>query len=224
MVRQHVNPLSRFFQQQHPLPPLQDLFPRPERPLHLDIGCARGRFLLAMAPLHPERLHLGLEIRRSLVALAEADRERLELENLRLLFANANVSLAPWLATLPTGQLELVTIQFPDPWFKARHHKRRMVQPELLQALATALDGRGELLLQSDVPMVMEHMLEAVATSGAFEPADGGTGLLENPLPVRTERERHVLQQGLPVYRRLFRRGRTWQGLHNPSGSPVSAQ
>lgn len=223
MVRQHVNPLSRFFQQPHPLPPLQELFPRPERPLHLDIGCARGRFLLAMAPLHPERLHLGLEIRRSLVALAEAHRERLELDNLRLLFANANVSLPPWLATLPTGQLELVTIQFPDPWFKARHHKRRMVQPELLQALATALDGRGELLLQSDVPMVMEHMLEGVAASGAFEPADGGTGLVENPLPVRTERERHVLQQGLPVYRRLFRRGRTWQGLHNPSGPPVSA-
>jgi tRNA (guanine-N7-)-methyltransferase len=222
MVRQHVNPLSRFFQQPHPLPPLQDLFPLPDRPLHLDIGCARGRFLLAMAPLHPERLHLGLEIRRSLVALAEADRERLELENLRLLFANANVSLPPWLATLPSGQLRLVTIQFPDPWFKARHHKRRMVQPGLLQALATALDGHGELLLQSDVPMVMEHMLEGVAASGAFEPADGSTWLTENPLPVRTERERHVLQQGLPVYRRLFRRGKTWQGLHNPSGSPVS--
>jgi tRNA (guanine-N7-)-methyltransferase len=223
MVRQHVNPLSRFFQLERPLPPLQDLFPRPECPLHLDIGCARGRFLLAMAPLHPERLHLGLEIRRSLVALAEADRERLELENLRLLFANANVSLPPWLAALPTGQLQLVTIQFPDPWFKSRHHKRRMVQPELLQALASALDPDGALLLQSDVPTVMEHMLEAVAASSAFEPADGGTWLAENPLPVRTERERHVLEQGLPVYRRLFRRGTTWQGLHNPSGNPSCA-
>ena len=68
--------------------------------------------------------------------------------------------------------------------------------------------------------MVMAHMLEAVAASGAFEPADGGTWLAENPLPVRTERERHVLQQGLPVYRRLFRRGTAWRGLHNPSGDP----
>jgi tRNA (guanine-N7-)-methyltransferase len=220
MVRQHVNPLSRFFQLERPLPPLQELFEQPERPLHLDIGCARGRFLLAMAQVHPQRLHLGLEIRRSLVALADADRERLALDNLRLLFANANVSLPPWLAGLPTGQLQLVTIQFPDPWFKLRHHKRRMVQPELLQALASALDPHGQLLLQSDVPMVMEQMLEAVAASGAFEPADDGTWLAENPLPVPTERERHVLQQGLPVYRRLFRRGRSWQGLHNPSGIP----
>ena len=220
MVRQHVNPLSRFFQLERPLPPLHELFEQPERPLHLDIGCARGRFLLAMAPLHPQRLHLGLEIRRSLVALADADRERLALDNLRLLFANANVSLPPWLEALPPGQLQLVTIQFPDPWFKLRHHKRRMVQPELLQALASALDPHGQLLLQSDVPMVMEQMLEAVAASGALEPADGGTWLAENPLPVPTERERHVLQQGLPVYRRLFRRGRSWQGLHNPSGTP----
>ena len=49
MVRQHVNPLSRFFQQARPLPPADALFSQPELPLHLDIGCARGRFLLAMA-------------------------------------------------------------------------------------------------------------------------------------------------------------------------------
>lgn len=50
MVRQHVNPLSRIHQLARPLPPLIELFADPCRPLHLDIGSARGRFLLAMAP------------------------------------------------------------------------------------------------------------------------------------------------------------------------------
>ena len=73
-MRQHVNPLSRVHQAPRPLPPLQELFARPSLPLHLDIGSARGRFLLAMARLHPLRNHLGVEIRRPLVQAAEAER------------------------------------------------------------------------------------------------------------------------------------------------------
>ena len=95
MVRQHVNPLSRFYQLPRPLPPLAELFPHPLQPLHLDIGSARGRFLLALAPLRPDRNHLGLEIRRPLVIAAEADRQGAQLPNLRFLFAHAGVSLPP---------------------------------------------------------------------------------------------------------------------------------
>jgi tRNA (guanine-N7-)-methyltransferase len=124
MVRQHVNPLSRFFQLPLELPAPADLFADPSQPIHLDIGCARGRFLLALAPERPGVNHLGVEIRRALVQAAEADRQAQALENLRFLFCNANVSLQAWLAALPAGQLELVSIQFPDPWFKKKHHKR----------------------------------------------------------------------------------------------------
>jgi len=139
MVRQHVNPLSRYHQLPRPLPSLEELFPDPTLPLHLDIGSARGRFLLALAPLRPERNHLGLEIRQPLVEAAEADRQAAALPNLRFLFANANVSLPGWLALLPPGRLALVSLQFPDPWFKTRHHKRRVLGPALLHALAGAM-------------------------------------------------------------------------------------
>ena len=107
-MRQHVNPLSAFFQQPRPLAPPPELFGDPARPIHLDIGCARGRFLLAMAQAEPQRNHLGVEIRRALVHAAEAERESLGLTNLRYLFCNANVSLEGWLAALPAGQLERV--------------------------------------------------------------------------------------------------------------------
>jgi tRNA (guanine-N7-)-methyltransferase len=208
MVRQHVNPLSRFYQQPRPLPPLEELFADPGLPLHLDIGSARGRFLLALAPLQPERNHLGVEIRRPLVDLAEQDRITAGLENLRFLFRNANVSLGDWLRSLPGERLALVTIQFPDPWFKTKHHKRRVLQPELVGALAAALAPGRELFLQSDVAAVIEPMVALVEASGCFErpAADPRPWRGDNPLPLPTERERHVLAQGLPVYRVLYRR------------------
>ena len=207
-MRQHVNPLSRIHQQLRPLPPPAQLFAQPSRPLHLDIGCARGRFLLALAPLESGWNHLGLEIRRPLVAAAEADRIAAELSNLHFLYCNANVSLEAWLAALPQGLLQRVSIQFPDPWFKTKHHKRRVLQPALLRAIATALAPGNSLFLQSDVLPVITPMVAQCESCGWFErpAADGRPWRAANPLPVPTERELQVLAKGLPVYRVLYQR------------------
>jgi len=213
MVRQHVNPLSRYHQQPRALPPLAELFEDPQRPLQLDIGCARGLCLLELARQRPGSNHLGLEIRRPLVEAAEADRHAAGLGNLHFLFANATVSLPAWLAALPPGRLALVTIQFPDPWFKRKHRKRRLLRPSLLRELATALAPGGELFLQSDVQAVIEPMRQLVAASGCFGRAAGEAQPWQdaNPLPVASERELHAQRQGLPVYRLLYHR----------NGSPV---
>ncbi len=208
MVRQHVNPLSRFFQQPRTLPAPTELFSMADQPLHLDIGCARGRFLLALAQQQPDRNHLGVEIRRALVEAAEADRQALGLGNFHVLFCNANVSLQDWLSALPSGLLERVSIQFPDPWFKKKHHKRRVLQPALLLALGEALAPGRELFIQSDVLAVITPMVQLIEASGGFDrpPEDGRPWRADNPLPVSTERETYVLAQGLPVYRVLYRR------------------
>jgi len=209
-MRQHVNPLSRVHQQLLPLPPPPELFDKPGAPIHLDIGCARGGFLLELAQQEPERNYLGVEIRQPLVQAAETDRQALGLGNLQYLYCNANVSLEQWLTALPPGQLERVSIQFPDPWFKKRHHKRRVLQPALLIAIAGALAEQQELFIQSDVLDVIEPMVLLIEASGYFRrpPQDGRPWRLDNPLAVATERERLVLEQGLPVYRVLYRRNR----------------
>jgi tRNA (guanine-N7-)-methyltransferase len=217
MVRQHVNPLSRFHQQPRPLPPLTELFEDPALPLHLDIGSARGRCLLALAPLRPDHNHLGLEIRQPLVLAAEADRLAAGLPNLRFVFANASVSLPDWLAQLPPRRLLLVSLQFPDPWFKSRHHKRRVLRSDLLNALAGAMAPGAQLFLQSDVLPLIQPMVSLVEACGCFQrPAsDPHPWRPTNPLPVASERERHVEQQGLPVYRVLFQRNTTPPRLEN---------
>ncbi len=184
------------------------MFAQSSRPLHLDIGCARGGFLLGLAPLQPKWNHVGVEIRHPLVLSAERDRQELELDNLRFLFCNVNVSLEEWLDALPRDQLQWVSIQFPDPWFKRRHQKRRVLQPSLLIALATALQPGRELFIQSDVLSVIEPMVMLIEQSNCFErPRDDSQAWQRaNPLPVPTERERYVLDQGLQVYRRLYQR------------------
>ncbi|MBM5803383.1 MAG: tRNA (guanosine(46)-N7)-methyltransferase TrmB [Cyanobacteria bacterium K_DeepCast_35m_m2_155] len=208
MVRQHVNPLSRFYQLPRPLPRPAELFAEADLPLHLDIGSARGRFLLALAQQQPHWNHLGLEIRRPLVAAAQADGQALALTNLHYLFCNANVSLAPWLAALPQGLLARVSLQFPDPWFKKKHHKRRVLQPALALALAAAQHNNHELFVQSDVLEVIEPMVEVIEATGCYARPSGDARpwRLNNPLPVATEREQLVLSQNLPVYRVLYRR------------------
>ena len=229
-MRQHVNPLSLVHQQPRPLPPPAELFAHPDQPLVLDIGCARGRFLLDLAPLQSDHNHLGVEIRRPLVEAAEAERIGAGLTNLHFLFCNANVSLEQWLAALPSGLLRRVSIQFPDPWFKLRHHKRRVLQPPLLRAIAAALPPGAELFLQSDVEAVIAPMVALCETSGCFErPAeDSRPWRASNPLPVPTERERLVLAQGLPVFRVLYQRNQaalpSLETLELVAGAAVGAE
>ncbi|MYA91776.1 MAG: tRNA (guanosine(46)-N7)-methyltransferase TrmB, partial [Synechococcus sp. SB0663_bin_10] len=170
-----------------------------------DIGCARGQFLMDMAVLYPQRNHLGLEIRRPLVERAEIQRQRRQLHNLHYLFCNVTVSLASLARQLGPEQLQLVTIQFPDPWFKRKHHKRRLLQGNLLNTLAAAMAPGALLFLQSDVQPLMEEEVNLVQAQGDFlrQPPDWWP---ENPLPVATEREQLVLARGLPVWRACFHR------------------
>ena len=234
-MRQHVNPLSRFFQLPLQLPPPEALFQRPEQPIHLDIGCARGRCLLGLADLNPQWNHLGVEIRRPLVVSADRDAQASEHGNVRVLFCNANISLEGWMDALPLDRLQRISIQFPDPWFKRRHRKRRVLQPSLLLAMAKALQPGRELFLQSDVLQVIEPMVALTELSSCFERPDEDSRpwRATNPLPVPTERERYVLTQQLPVYRVLYRRNTRdipslqdlesrWQEIDNPSGAECS--
>jgi tRNA (guanine-N7-)-methyltransferase len=203
-VRQHVNPLSQKYQSPIAEPDWATLYSNPTQPLHLDIGCARGQFLIDMAQAKPNWNFLGVEIREPLVVRANEVRHELGLKNLHYLFCNINVSLAPLLGSQPLGG---ATIQFPDPWFKKRHQKRRVAQPELIQTLATQIQSGGFLFVQSDVLDVAQQMRQVINDHPAFKPsADSVPWMAHNPFPIATEREEGVLAEGKPVYRAWFSR------------------
>jgi tRNA (guanine-N7-)-methyltransferase len=103
----------------------------------------------------------------------------------------------------------MVTIQFPDPHFKARHAKRRVVTPELVTTLARFMPTGATVFLQSDVQTVLDEMrLQFREQFEHFEDSQESVEdyVPENILGVPTEREISVLDKDLPVYRAVFKR------------------
>ena len=205
-IRQHVNPLSRKFQRSIEIPQWQQIYANPHLFFHLDIGCARGKFLLEMAQLYPNTNFLGIEIRQPLVIAANREKEQLGLSNLHYIFGSINYSASHLLASLPVNSLKCITVQFPDPWFKRKHQKRRVIQLELVDLLVDYLRDGGTVFLQSDIREVAVEMKNRFAQHPLLVRQHSEAWLSENPFPIATERESYVLKDNLPVYRVLFRK------------------
>ncbi|KAL2635870.1 hypothetical protein R1flu_007349 [Riccia fluitans] len=211
-IRQHVNPLKASLMAPVKSPKWDEIFSDCSRPLTVDIGCGSGRFLLVLAKRNSSENFLGIDIRAQLVDRAKLWAEELELSNAHFMTTNATVNLNSLLSTYP-GPLTYVTILCPDPHFKQRHHKRRVVQKQLVDTVLEHLAPRGKLFVQSDVKEVAvdmrrqfdEHLGVRLVHCGSF-PRDSAGWVLENPLGLPSEREVHVLTQGGMVYRSLYER------------------
>jgi len=201
-VHQHVNPLSPYYTTRPQPIDLEKIFADPRQPLHLDIGCARGRFILKMAETKPDWNFLGVEIREPLVTEANAIAAEVGLSNLRYEFCNAMIWLGPLLENVPNGVLQAVTIQFPDPWFKKKHAKRRMVNTELVDAVTDKLASRGHIFVQTDIEFLADEMFMLFRKNIALHEIP----IEENPFAIKTERERAVEMKELPIYRTLFKK------------------
>ncbi len=199
-VHQHVNPLAPYYVFEPEPVELNKIFQNPELPLHLDLGCGRGRFILKMAEIEKTRNFLGVEIREPLVEEANRIAREKNLDNLHYEFANAMLALGKLLENLPANILQVVTIQFPDPWFKKKHAKRRMVNAELVETLADHLAEQGRIFVQTDIEFLAEEMF------ALFEEKFKKTEISENPFPVKTEREISVENRELPIFRAVFMR------------------
>lgn len=201
-VHQHVNPLAKYYREL-PIEPLDPAaaFTDPSLPLHLDIGCGRGRFLLEMSETKKDWNFLGVEIREPLVIEANEIRNHRKLRNLHYEFCNATIDLNLLLENLPQNSLQFVSIQFPDPWFKKRHSKRRMVKDKMVETISEHLSKDGSVLIKTDVEFLSEEMFQ-LFEEGGFKRSE----IAEDPLEVKTERERSVVGRDLPVFRAIFKR------------------
>ncbi|POM70486.1 tRNA (guanine-N(7)-)-methyltransferase [Phytophthora palmivora] len=134
--RQHVNPLSMVYRQPLKLPEWAQCFSDTSLPIHLDIGCARGKYLMDVAESQAsKRNFVGVEIRRNVLQEAEREAERRGLTNLAFVHANMNIHQTKLLQSLP-GPVTSVSIFHPDPWMKKRHIKRRLVTEEFVEEMS----------------------------------------------------------------------------------------
>jgi tRNA (guanine-N7-)-methyltransferase len=199
-VRHHVNPLGARY-----LSPLAEPLALPPGEVEVELGCADARFLFERAPARPATMLVGVEIREKLVKQVNRLAAEQGLANLRAVFANMNVELHQ---LFPDDSLARVFINFPDPWFKRRHHNRRVVNPELVEVLHRKLRRGGELFFQSDV---FDLALDALATleeAGAlFDNRAGAWSFLrENPYGAQSLREVRCQERGVRIWRMLYTR------------------
>lgn len=135
-------------------------------PLEIDLGCGDGSFLLAMAEHHPERNFLGVERLLGRVRKVCKRAKRQQLDNLKLLRLESRYSVE-WL--LRPASVSRIHLLCPDPWPKLRHHRRRLIQHDFLDAVLTVLKPGGEFLFKTDHDEYFEWAEEKVAEFGKFE-------------------------------------------------------
>ena len=198
--RQHVNPLGLGFESFRGR--------RPElpagKPVELEVGCAEAQFLFERAARDPDRTYVGLEIRDDLVDDVNRRAERLRAP-VRAVFGHANHHLAD---LFPPGRVARVFVNFPDPWFKRRHHKRRLMDEDLARSIHRILEPGGDLLFQSDVwEVALDAMGVLDALDHLFENRAGAWSFWRapNPYGARSWREQHCEEADLPIWRLFYR-------------------
>lgn len=128
------------------------------RPLWLELGFGNGEHAAAVAHAHPEIGLIGVEPFMSGVAALLSAIDEQDLTNVRVMADDARLLLD----ALPDGSVERIFVLFPDPWPKARHHKRRLVNADTARAMARILAPGGRLELATDHMDYARAMLEAV--------------------------------------------------------------
>ena len=125
--------------------------------LEIDLGCGDGKFLTEMAQHYPERNFLGVERLLGRVRTVSRKIEELGLTNAKVLRLESLYTLEWFLCKDCVSRLHLLC---PDPWPKAKHHKRRLVQQPFLTALYDVLVEGGEFLFKTDHPEYYEWVRE----------------------------------------------------------------
>jgi tRNA (guanine-N7-)-methyltransferase len=179
-----------------------------DRPVEVEVGFGKGLFLLNAARARPDVNFLGVEVERKYQLFAANRLARHRLTNVRLACADARPLLRDWVSA---ASVRAVHVYFPDPWWKKRHHKRRVFTDEFARECARVLRPGGVLSVATDVEDYAAIVREVVA---------GQTALRELP-PPEPSAAAHDLDY-LTNFERKFRKaGRLiWRLRYERPGEP----
>lgn len=173
-------------------------------PLTLEIGFGNGESLLEMASAAPHEDFIGIEVHRPGIGHLALGIERLGLTNIRIVADDA----VPFIQSrIPDAGLDRLLLYFPDPWHKARHHKRRIVQTEFADLISQKLKPGGLWHLATDWAPYSEHMRAVLDAHPAFSGEHTGSGASARPeWRPETKFERRGIRLQHDVFDLLYRR------------------
>jgi tRNA (guanine-N7-)-methyltransferase len=174
------------------------LFPTPA-PVELEVGSGKGLFLASASAAAPERNFLGAEISVGYARLCAGRLATRGADNARIVQGDATFLVR---ALLPDACLAAMHVYFPDPWWKARHHKRRVLSPAFLEHAGRTIAAGGTLHVWTDVEEYFHEAMAAAAATGLFAaPREETARPAEHDLDYRTHFERRTRLAGAPVWR-----------------------
>jgi tRNA (guanine-N7-)-methyltransferase len=170
--------------------------------VEVEVGSGKGLFLAGAARANPDRDYLGIEVARKYARYAAAKLARQEATNAALIRGDG---LALFRAWFPPVSLSAVHVYFPDPWWKKRHKKRRVLNEDFLRDVERTLLPDGRLHFWTDVEEYFQATLELVAAATKLA---GPLPVVESPaehdLDYRTHFERRTRKNAEPVFRAEF--------------------
>jgi len=189
--------------------------PRPV-PLVVDVGFGRGELLLWLACAEPERAYLGIEYSGKRVLKMARRLAKTELDNVRLVQATAESAVAE----LAPASVQGFWVNFPDPWPKKRHHRRRLLQPDFVRAMAERLVPGGFLEVATDHVEYAEWIQEVLPIEARLECRTAPLAFRREP-PARapTAYELEWRAQGRSAHYFSYTRRVDGEG-EGPKGSP----
>ncbi len=167
-----------------------------EHPVEIEVGFGKGPFLVVAAPLHPETNYLGLEIDRGLQLYVANRVAKRELRNVRLAKADARLFLRDYVAA---NSVQAIHVDFPDPWWKKRHKKRRVFTGDFAAHCERVLEPGGRLHLATDVEEYFGVMTALVSEHTKLQPVEP-----TQDVAVVTNFERKAKERGQNVWRASF--------------------
>tara|TARA_Y100000991_G_scaffold190141_1_gene156376 strand:+ start:69 stop:692 length:624 start_codon:yes stop_codon:yes gene_type:complete len=204
-MRQHVNPLSRNFDEIESIPSFSEMFDDSKLNLHLDIGSAAGDFLFDLALVNKKWNYLGIEIREKLVKTAKLKVREREIQNLYFVFGNANNIVNDVQSKFIIKNLKSISLNFPDPWFKKRHYKRRIIQPEFINILSNSLQKGSLIFIKTDVKDLFHYMDCTISSNfKKIDKKDFNYAESFNPNQVKTNREKYVIVNQLDIFEGIY--------------------
>lgn len=144
-----------------------------QAPLVVEIGFGMGESLLAMAANQPDHHFIGIDVHRAGVGSLLYKADQMGLTNLRVYCDDAFEVLRTCFAE---NSIDRMQVYFPDPWHKARHNKRRLINPAFMDLVSPRVKTAGTLHLATDWEDYAQHMMEVLGQASGWKNL-AGTGL-----------------------------------------------
>jgi tRNA (guanine-N7-)-methyltransferase len=173
-------------------------------PRVLEIGFGDGASLLAMAKACPEKDFIGIEVYRRGIARLLAGILKESLTNIRIILKDAVEVLEHY---IPDQSLKIVQIYFADPWPKTRHHKRRLIQTDLIELVSKKLTVDGIIHCATDWENYAQHMMAVLLDNKKFRNIADKNNFIERPnFRPLTKYEKRATREGRSIFDLMFER------------------